>query len=290
MALPLYVPFGYITFLVGLLWLFSRHYRSRALRRKPPPPWFPDPHTARDVYISLLSMDPPPSQSVLVAALLARAMTDVKRIMSLKEAKQAMTNLLQKGQVGDELWERLLMAEKELDVELSEVVAEAEEYSQGWGGAIFSIASEALQSTMSQEIYKDIPKQRTLKTAEIAAARAFAPNPGELRILGSKPAVPAAQATPKPASSTAPPSQAKLAMLENIRAAQAKLKSEQEKKPTTPPPASSSSSPPTGSKAHSPGSSRGDQSDSDNEGSTSLLKSGPPSASKKKKPKKKKKN
>lgn len=94
MALPLYVPFGYITFLVGLLWLFSRHYRSRALRespyicrdmssssssflnaewaslafvgRKPPPPWFPDPHTARDVYVSLLSMDPPPSQPVLV--------------------------------------------------------------------------------------------------------------------------------------------------------------------------------------------------------------------------------
>lgn len=290
MALPLYVPFGYITFLVGLLWLFSRHYRSRALRRKPPPPWFPDPHTARDVYVSLLSMDPPPSQSVLVAALLARAMTDVKRIMSLKEAKQAMTNLLQKGQVGDELWERLLMAEKELDVELSEVVAEAEEYSQGWGGVIFSIASEALQATMSQDIYKDIPKQRTLKTAEIATARAFAPNPGELRILGSKPAIPAAQATPKPASSTAPPSQAKLAMLENIRAAQAKLKSEQEKKPTTPPPASSAPSPPSGSKAHSPGSSRGDQSDSDNEGSTSLLKSGPPSASKKKKPKKKKKN
>ncbi|KAH9468171.1 hypothetical protein Pst134EA_011795 [Puccinia striiformis f. sp. tritici] len=67
--------------LVGLLWLFSRHYRSRtALRRKPPAAWFPDPHTAsaRDVYISLLSMDPPPSQAVLVAALLARAMTDVE--------------------------------------------------------------------------------------------------------------------------------------------------------------------------------------------------------------------
>ncbi|OAV95912.1 hypothetical protein PTTG_04343 [Puccinia triticina 1-1 BBBD Race 1] len=284
MTLPLYVPFGYITFLVGLLWLFSRHYRSRALRRKPPPPWFPDPHTARDVYVSLLSMDPPPSQPVLVAALLARAMTDVKRIMSLKEAKQAMTNLLQKGLVGDELWERLLMAEKELDVELSEVVAEADEYHQGWGGVIFSIASEALQATMCQEIYKNIPKQRAEKAAEIAAERAFTPNPGELRILGSKPAVPAAQA--KPVTPPAPPSQAKLAMLESIRAAQAKLKSSEEKKPVTPP-ASSGQTP---AKGPSPGSSRGDNSDSDNDGSTSLIKSGPPSASKKKKPKKKKKN
>ncbi|KAH9456514.1 hypothetical protein KEM48_012993 [Puccinia striiformis f. sp. tritici PST-130] len=285
MALPLYVPFGYITFLVGLLWLFSRHYRSRALRRKPPAAWFPDPHTARDVYISLLSMDPPPSQAVLVAALLARAMTDVKRIMSLKEAKQAMTNLLQKGQVADELHERLLMAEKELDVELSEVVAEADEYSQGWGGVIFSIASEALQATMCQEIYKNIPKQRTLKTAEINAARAFGPNPGELRILGSKPAVPAAQAKPAPPPSSAPPSQAKQAMLDNIRAAQAKIKAEEEKKPATTPPTSSAPK-----SFQSPGSSRGDQSDSDNEGSSSLLKSAPPSASKKKKPKKKKKN
>lgn len=32
MALPLYIPFAYITFLFGLLWLFSRYYRSRSLR------------------------------------------------------------------------------------------------------------------------------------------------------------------------------------------------------------------------------------------------------------------
>lgn len=289
MALPLYVPFGYITFLVGLLWLFSRHYRSRALRRKPPPPWFPDPHTARDVYVSLLSMDPPPAQPVLVAALIARAMTDVKRIMSLKEAKQAMTNLLQKGQVGDELWERLLMAEKELDVELSEVAAEAEEYSQGWGSVIFSVASEALSATMCQEVFKNLPKQRTLKSAEIAAGRPFAPNPGELKILGSTPAVPAAQAKPPSvAAPSAAVSQAKLAMLENIRAAQAKVKAEEEKKIKTPPPSSSAARPKISESTSSDNPPT--LSDSEPDANSSLIKSEPSSASKKKKTKKKKKN
>ncbi|KAI9629330.1 hypothetical protein KEM48_013077 [Puccinia striiformis f. sp. tritici PST-130] len=280
MALPLYVPFGYITFLVGLLWLFSRHYRSRALRRKPPAAWFPDPHTARDVYISLLSMDPPPSQAVLVAALLARAMTDVKRIMSLKEAKQAMTNLLQKGQVADELHERLLMAEKELDVELSEVVAEADEYSQGWGGVIFSIASEALQATMCQEIYKNIPKQRTLKCGS-----SIRTEPGRIADLGIQASGTSRASETSPASIISPALTSQASDAGQYRAAQAKIKAEEEKKPVTTPPTSS------GPKSfQSPGSSRGDQSDSDNEGSSSLLKSAPPSASKKKKPKKKKKN
>ncbi|PLW09902.1 hypothetical protein PCANC_21552 [Puccinia coronata f. sp. avenae] len=253
MALPLYVPFGYITFLVGLLWLFSRHYRSRALRRKPPPPWFPDPHTARDVYVSLLSMDPPPAQPVLVAALIARAMTDVKRIMSLKEAKQAMTNLLQKGQVGDELWERLLMAEKELDVELSEVAAEAEEYSQGWGAVIFSVASEALSATMSAEIAAGRPRSLHQQQHPVAAV-----------------------------------SQAKLAMLENIRAAQAKVKAEEEKKIKTPPPSSSAARPKPSESTSSDNAPT--LSDSEPDANSSLIKSEPSSASKKKKTKKKKKN
>ncbi|EGG10155.1 putative endoplasmic reticulum translocation complex chain Sec66 [Melampsora larici-populina 98AG31] len=214
MALPLYVPFAYITFLFGLLWLFSRYYRNRALRRPPPPPWFPEPHTARDLYVSLLSMDPPPPQPVLVSALIARAITDVQRIWAIKEAKQAMTNLLQKGQVGDDLWERLAIGEKELELELSEVVSEANEFAEGWGQMIFSVAAEAAQAIKAKEIYKDIEKNRKLK-ATIPSSDFY--NPSELSILNSKAAIPAAQ--PKP---VAAPSPAKQAMLDAIKAAQAK--------------------------------------------------------------------
>ncbi|CAH7688248.1 Pre protein translocase subunit Sec66-domain-containing protein [Phakopsora pachyrhizi] len=287
MALPLYVPFGYITFLLGLLWLFSRYYRSRALRKKAPPPWFPEPHTARDVYISLLSLDPPPPQPVLIAALIARAMTGVKRIMSLKESKQAMGKLLQKGQIGDDLWERLLLAEKELEVELTEVVTEANEFSEGWGSVIFDIASEAAQTVMCQEIYKDIPKQRTIKANEFENSRTFSVNPGELRIVGSKKAAPAAA----PATKTQPPpSAAKAAMLEAIKAAQSKQQEAEQKKQQT---GSQDQSRNQNSRIAKSASKtdllNGDESDSENERNSNAGKSAPPSASKKKKPKRKKK-
>lgn len=207
--------------------------------------------------------------------------------MALKEAKPALMNLLQRGLVGDELLERLLVAEKELDIELSEVAAEANEYSEGWGSAIFAVASEALQATMCREIYQDIPKQRTLKTAAINASRLFEPNPGELKLLGSRPAVPAAPAKPVTPTPSAPPSLAKLAMLENIRAAQAKLQMEEKKKLAS---QSSSTGSDKGTAPKSTASSHGAQSDSDGDDNNSQARSGPPSASKKKKPKKKKKN
>lgn len=97
------------------------------------------------------------------AALIARAITDVQRIWSIKESKQAMTNLLQKGQVGDDLCERLAFAEQELEVELAEVVAEANEYADGWGQVIFSIASEAAQANKARDVYKNIEKERQNK-------------------------------------------------------------------------------------------------------------------------------
>lgn len=301
MGLPLYVPFAYITFLFGLLWLFSRYYRSRALRRTPPPPWFPEPHTARDVYVSLLSMDPPPSQPVLISALLARAITDVKRIWAIKEAKQALTNLLQKGQVGDDLWERVLIAEKEIEVELAEVVAEANEYADGWGQVIFSIAAEAAQSLKSREIFKDIKKERERKVTSFEATHY---NPGELSILTSKVAIPAAP--PKPA---VPPSAAKQAMLDAIKAAQAKqqLQDQQKQKHSTPskPKALPMSTPKTNNSRSVPGSVSSSigavrnghiqTPDSDEVGSGSevggstLSKPASNSVSKKKKPKRKKK-
>lgn len=307
MALPLYVPFAYITFLFGLLWLFSRYYRNRALRRAPPPPWFPEPHTARDLYVSLLSMDPPPPQPVLVSALIARAITDVQRIWAIKEAKQAMTNLLQKGQVGDDLWERLAIGEKELELELSEVVTEANEFAEGWGQVIFSVAAEAAQAIKAREIFKDIEKNRKLKSS-IPSSDFY--NPSELSILNSKAAIPAAQ--PKP---VAAPSPAKQAMLDAIKAAQAKQQLlEQQKQQqaangkkgkgsvvSTPskndnrPPGSVGSSIGGGGRSVSNGGTprtpetEDGESGSEAGGSRPVSKAGSVSASKKKKPKKKKK-
>ena len=62
--------------------------------------------------------------SVLRAALLRRAVEDIHRLIQVKSAKQACTTLLQRGSVGDDLWQRFQRAEKEMEEELRDVVTE----------------------------------------------------------------------------------------------------------------------------------------------------------------------
>lgn len=63
-------------------------------------------------------------ESVLRAALLRRATEDIHRVLAIRSAKQALMTLLQKGSVGDELWQRFLLAEKEIEEEVRDVVNE----------------------------------------------------------------------------------------------------------------------------------------------------------------------
>jgi translocation protein SEC66 len=94
-------------------------------------PWF-GPHLQRDIYLSLLHLDseegaekaPKVPDGVLRAALLRRAVEDIERLIHIKTAKQACGALLQRGSVGDDLWQRFLRAEKEMEEELRDVVTE----------------------------------------------------------------------------------------------------------------------------------------------------------------------
>ncbi len=62
--------------------------------------------------------------SVLKAALLRRAVEDIQRLIQIKTAKQACSSLLQRGSVGDDLWQRFQRAEREVEEELRDVVPE----------------------------------------------------------------------------------------------------------------------------------------------------------------------
>ena len=62
--------------------------------------------------------------SILKAALLRRATEDIHRIVQIRNAKQALQVLLQRGSVGDDLWQRFQRAEKEIEAELRDVVEE----------------------------------------------------------------------------------------------------------------------------------------------------------------------
>lgn len=131
--LSLVVPFAYLTILLGSLYTFSHLYRARKLSKAASlEPWFP-PHLQRNIYLTLLHLDPSESgeggpgkvpDSVLKAALLRRATEDIHRVLQLQNAKPALQSLLQRGSVGDDLWQRFLRAEKEIQEEIKDVVAE----------------------------------------------------------------------------------------------------------------------------------------------------------------------
>ncbi len=104
---------------------------ARAAKSTSLEPWF-GPHLQRDIYLSLLHIEPEPGQeqsptipdSILKAALLQRAVEDIHRILSIRSAKQALGNLVQRGSVGDDLWQRFQRAEKEIEEEVRDVVNE----------------------------------------------------------------------------------------------------------------------------------------------------------------------
>ena len=133
----LLLPTAYLIILIGSLYSFSSVYRQRQLARASKlEPWFPQ-HITRNIYLSLLHLDPEAASngdsekklskvpdSVLKAALLKRAVEDIQRIVQLRQAKPALQTLLQRGSVGDELWQRFQRAEQEMELEVKDVVNE----------------------------------------------------------------------------------------------------------------------------------------------------------------------
>ena len=198
MALPIYVPIGYIAVLILSLSLFSRIYRKRSALRiatdANQQPWFPDGHPERDIYQTLVgasadaeilaqadaegkvedSQDdqqkepnqenkgkhPTIPEQVLQAALLHRAMADVRRILRMRDDKSAIGTLQQKGSLGDEVTAKFELAEKQLEAEILDVVSEANTFREGWGQIIFPTASEMVAHLKHKEAYYGIAEQR----------------------------------------------------------------------------------------------------------------------------------
>ncbi|KAE9381719.1 pre protein translocase subunit Sec66 [Stipitochalara longipes BDJ] len=161
------VPFAYIAVLVGSLITFSSVYRKRkAAKSATLAPWFP-PHMQRNIYLSLLHDEPAEGQekapkvpeSLLRAALLRRAVEDIHRIIQIRSAKQACSTLLQRGSVGDDLWQRFQRAEKEMEEELRDVVMEANALSNNWGQSIFQSANEIAANTVFRKRLDEIQAQ-----------------------------------------------------------------------------------------------------------------------------------
>ncbi|KIW07932.1 uncharacterized protein PV09_01839 [Verruconis gallopava] len=163
--LKLALPIVYLGILLSSLYAFSTLYRKRkAARAASLEPWF-GPHVQRNIYLSLLHIEPSDTQpkipeSVIKAALLRRATEDIHRIMSIRNSKAALSALLQRGSVGDDLWQRFLRAEKEIEEELRDVVNEANAFSPSWGQTIFQSASEIAQNQMLRKRLAELQAQK----------------------------------------------------------------------------------------------------------------------------------
>jgi translocation protein SEC66 len=151
------IPIAYLSILIGSLAVFSSLYRKRkAANAAQLSPWFP-PHLQRNIYLTLLHQDEPKvPDSILKAALLRRATEDIHRIVQVRNAKQALQVLLQRGSVGDDLWQRFQRAEKEIEEELRDVVSEANAFAPNWGQTIFQSASEMAQNNHIRERLNEI--------------------------------------------------------------------------------------------------------------------------------------
>ncbi len=176
----LLLPFAYLTILTCSLVTFSYLYRTRkASQASSLTPWFP-PHLQRNIYLSLLELQQPSTShttdstdtkipdSVLRAALLRRATEDIHRLIQIRNAKPALAQLLQRGSVGDELWQRFLLAEKEIEVELKDVVTEANALApqQNWGATIFQSASECAHNELLRGKLREIEARRVVERRE----------------------------------------------------------------------------------------------------------------------------
>ncbi|TDL24724.1 hypothetical protein BD410DRAFT_785422 [Rickenella mellea] len=164
------VPVLYLTLVIGSLFIFSYFYRKRKAATRLEP-WFPS-HPERNTYVTLLQLtSPPASDSLLKAALIRRAMADVTRVLYLREAKPALQALLQKGSIGEELWNSFLQAEKEMEAEIVEVMYEANTFVNGWGQVIFASAGEMVQNEKIKKAFDELPKVRAQKETEYSKKR-----------------------------------------------------------------------------------------------------------------------
>ncbi|PVG02235.1 hypothetical protein CPB86DRAFT_811727 [Serendipita vermifera] len=189
------VPAAYLAVLVVALLIFGRIYRKRVAASRRLEPWFPS-HPERDVYVSLLQCDPPAHDGLIKAALVRRAVADVHRIFRLREDKGALSNLLQRGSIGDDLWTSFLAAEKELEAEILEVVTEAETFKQGWGNLIFQTAAEIVQNEKLREgMNKVFHKAKYGVTKRIIPSITINPNPAPAN--GPTPATPTSTVSAK---------------------------------------------------------------------------------------------
>lgn len=69
----------------------------------------------------MYSPEDPNGLKLLTTGLMKRAIEDIRRVFQMREEKQPLQQLVNKGTVGEDLLDKFLRAEQELDAEVNEV-------------------------------------------------------------------------------------------------------------------------------------------------------------------------
>lgn len=199
-SLSLLFPIAYLGILIGSMATFSHLYRQRQVNSKLRlAPYF-GPHTSRNIYLSLLHQQDNPDtkvpDTILRAALFARALEDVERMLEIRTRKPALATLLQRGVVGDEIFQRLTRAEQEMQIELKDVMAESNALAPNWGQTIFQSASEMVQNKLLREKIDKVKAKLVPEQEAWAKQREQSRRELEGDILPPAPAVVAAPQAP----------------------------------------------------------------------------------------------
>ena len=134
-----YFAIWFLTIYISHL-IYKKYFSSKLARDKGEgDAWF-GVHKEREAYEALVR-DGNATEDALRKALLRRAMTDLRRAWQLASEKETIQKLVHEGSIGEGMLEEFQLAEKETQVELMNLQAEAETFRLGWGNEIIKEAA-----------------------------------------------------------------------------------------------------------------------------------------------------
>ncbi|KAJ3321522.1 translocation protein S66 [Boothiomyces sp. JEL0866] len=103
------------------------------------------------------SPDDSTGKKVLVAALLKRAVEAVTRVFRIRDEKPPLQGMVKEGIVNEGLWEKLLAAEAEIELEMQELMEESNLYKPNWSSTFLQEVSQLVQMKMQQSAQQEQP-------------------------------------------------------------------------------------------------------------------------------------
>ncbi|KAH6572746.1 hypothetical protein BASA60_006421 [Batrachochytrium salamandrivorans] len=129
----LWLPLVYVSSLAVLFSLFARYNKTRQHIYDQTASYFPL-HLAKYEYEELAEQFSPDTENgklVLTAALAKRAVEDVRRVLKIREEKPPLEQMVREGIVGEDLFDKIVRDERELEAELQQVIEDSEMYREG---------------------------------------------------------------------------------------------------------------------------------------------------------------